>query len=190
MLPDPPYTYSASVVRVIDGDTVVLDVDLGFGIWLRSQSFRLTGCNAIERSKPGGKEAKANLIELLPVGTAVLLRSIADDKYGGRYDARLSFGAVADLGRLPDRAGMGRAVGRRRQGARAGLAPSDNVIERARVVAAWVLLVGSVIGWPVTAATVFRHEPQGVLGLSWLAIIIEAASLLTASQVRQDQNRS
>lgn len=97
MLPDPPYTYSAFVVRVIDGDTVVLDVDLGFGIWLRNQSFRLTGCNAIERSKPGGKEAKANLIALLPAGTAVLLRSIQDDKYGGRYDARLSFGAVADL---------------------------------------------------------------------------------------------
>lgn len=97
MLPEPPYTYSATVIRVIDGDTVVLDVDLGFGIWLRDQSFRLTGCNAIERSRPGGKETKAYVAGLLPAGTAVLLRSIKDDKYGGRYDARIAFGAIPDL---------------------------------------------------------------------------------------------
>jgi hypothetical protein len=62
-------------------------------------------------------------------------------------------------------------------------------VRRARTVAAWILLAGSVIGWPVTATTVFRHEPQGVLGLSFLAIIVEAASLLTASQVHEQQGR-
>lgn len=62
-------------------------------------------------------------------------------------------------------------------------------MKRARVIAAWVLLVGSVVGWPATAMTIFRDEPQGVLGLSWLAIIIEAASLLTASQVHEDQDK-
>lgn len=61
---------------------------------------------------------------------------------------------------------------------------------RARTVAAWVLLIGAVIGWPLGALTVFRHEPQGVLGLSFLAIIIESASLLTSSQVRESQETS
>lgn len=60
-------------------------------------------------------------------------------------------------------------------------------MRRARTVAAWVLLIGSVIGWPLTATTVFSDEPQGVLGLSWLAIIISSAELLTASQVHEDQ---
>lgn len=63
-------------------------------------------------------------------------------------------------------------------------------MKRARTIAAWVLLVGSVIGWPASAVTVFRTEPQGILGLSWLAIIIESASLLTSSQVHQDQGQS
>jgi uncharacterized membrane protein YfcA len=62
-------------------------------------------------------------------------------------------------------------------------------VKRARTIAAWVLLVASVIGWPIGALTVFRDEPQGVLGLSFLAIIIECASLLTASQVHEDQDK-
>jgi hypothetical protein len=63
-------------------------------------------------------------------------------------------------------------------------------VRRARTVAAWVLLIGSIIGWPVSAVTVFRSEPQGILGLSWLAIIIESGSLLTSSQVHEDQGNS
>jgi hypothetical protein len=61
-------------------------------------------------------------------------------------------------------------------------------VRRARTVAAWVLLVGSVIGWPVAALWLARDEPQFVLGLSFLAIIIESASLLTSSQVAEDVN--
>lgn len=60
-------------------------------------------------------------------------------------------------------------------------------MRRARTIAAWILLIGSIIGWPLGALTIFRHEPQGVLGLSFLAIIVECGSLLTASQVHEDQ---
>ncbi len=63
-------------------------------------------------------------------------------------------------------------------------------MRRARTVAAWVSLLGSIIGWPVTALTVFRHEPQGILGLSFLAIILEAASLLTSSQVHEETGKA
>jgi uncharacterized membrane protein YfcA len=58
---------------------------------------------------------------------------------------------------------------------------------RARTVAAWVFLVGSVIGWPTTALTVAHDEQQFILGLSWLAIILQAAELLTSSQVHEEQ---
>lgn len=60
-------------------------------------------------------------------------------------------------------------------------------MRQARVVAAWILLVGAVVGWPLTAMTVARDEPQFVLGLSWLAIIVESGTLLTSSQVHRDQ---
>lgn len=61
------------------------------------------------------------------------------------------------------------------------------MIARARVYIAWALLIGSIIGWPLAALTVARDEPQFVLGLSFLAIIIESGTLLTASQVHRDQ---
>lgn len=60
---------------------------------------------------------------------------------------------------------------------------------RARVVLAWMLLVGSIVGWPVTMLTVARDEPPFVLSLSWLAIILAAAELLTSSQVHEEQGK-
>ena len=62
-------------------------------------------------------------------------------------------------------------------------------MRRARTIAAWILLIGSAIAWPTTALTVFQDEPQGILGLSFLAIILEAGSLLTSSQVHEAQGR-
>lgn len=81
------FDYAATVVRVVDGDTVIMDVDLGFGIWLRNQSFRLLGLNAREHRETGGLEAKANLETCLPVRTVTTVTSVKADKYGGRYDA-------------------------------------------------------------------------------------------------------
>jgi ribose/xylose/arabinose/galactoside ABC-type transport system permease subunit len=61
-------------------------------------------------------------------------------------------------------------------------------VNRARTIAAWILLIGATIGWPLSMLTVAKDEPPFVLSLSWLAIVIEAGSLLTASQVRENQN--
>jgi hypothetical protein len=60
-------------------------------------------------------------------------------------------------------------------------------MRRARTIAAWVLLIGATIGWPISALTFARAEPQFILGLSWLAIVLESASLLTSSQVHEEQ---
>jgi ribose/xylose/arabinose/galactoside ABC-type transport system permease subunit len=59
-----------------------------------------------------------------------------------------------------------------------------------RTVTAWVLLLGALVGWPASMLTLARNEPPFVLSLSWLAIVIEASSLLTASQVHENQDAS
>lgn len=58
---------------------------------------------------------------------------------------------------------------------------------RARTIGAWILLVGSIIGWPVSQLTVAKHEPPFILGLSWGALILTSADLLSTSQVHEDQ---
>lgn len=60
------------------------------------------------------------------------------------------------------------------------------MIERAEIWLAWVLLVASLIGWPLSALTWARHEPQFILGLSWLAITLTAMDLLKNSRAHRD----
>lgn len=80
------YEYRAFVVRVIDGDTVIMDVDLGFYTYSR-MSCRLYGINAIELNQPGGSAAHTHLAGLLPEGKGVIVKSVKPDKYAGRFDA-------------------------------------------------------------------------------------------------------
>lgn len=79
------YRYRAVVVRVLDGDTVILDVDLGFYVTVR-QSCRLMGINARELHEPGGPEARNHLLSLLPERASINVESIQPDKYAGRFD--------------------------------------------------------------------------------------------------------
>lgn len=62
-------------------------------------------------------------------------------------------------------------------------------VRRARTIAAWVLLSGSLICWPISMFTFAKDEPPSVLSLSWAAIVIEATSLLTSSQVHEEQGK-
>lgn len=89
------YSYTGAIERVIDGDTVVIRVDLGFSVWM-IHSFRLLGCNAREHTMPGGKEATANLETLLPVASVVGVSSVKNDKYM-RYDAAITLADGRDL---------------------------------------------------------------------------------------------
>jgi hypothetical protein len=43
---------------------------------------------------------------------------------------------------------------------------------RAQVALGALMVIGFTVAWPVTALTTFRHEPQGILGLSFIALII------------------
>lgn len=75
------YHYYANVVRWIDGDTVELDVDLGFHLRYRDH-FRLDGIDTAERGKPLAAEAKARAMSLAPVGAPVHIGTTKGDKYG------------------------------------------------------------------------------------------------------------
>lgn len=84
------YIRSARVIRVIDGDTVIVDVDLGFYVWVR-MSCRLAGINARELHAPGGPAAGAHLAGLLPEGGLVTVGSVRADKFAGRFDGVIRF---------------------------------------------------------------------------------------------------
>ena len=42
------YEYPVKIIKVVDGDTVDVDIDLGFGIWLRNERVRLYGIDTPE----------------------------------------------------------------------------------------------------------------------------------------------
>ena len=47
--PTDRHVYDATITAVIDGDTLVADIDLGFGIWRKGRKIRLLGCNCPEK---------------------------------------------------------------------------------------------------------------------------------------------
>lgn len=49
---------------------------------------------------------------------------------------------------------------------------------RAQVALGVLLTCAALVGWPLTAVTVFSGEPQGILGLSWLALILAGYNLV------------
>lgn len=99
------YEYKATVMGVHDGDTVTLNLDLGFRVHWEGMNVRLLGINAPELSnKPAGPDARDYLRDLLPVGLVILLQSNKDlpDKYGGRWDGTIWTGTwEGDNLRLP-----------------------------------------------------------------------------------------
>lgn len=69
------------LVRVVDGDTLRLDVDLGFNTWRLNEPYRLAHINAPELSTSSGIDVKAKLtdrIRDLPLS----IICYGKDKYG------------------------------------------------------------------------------------------------------------
>ena len=95
------YVYSCVVVEWIDGDTVVLDIDLGFRL-TRRDAVRLFGVNTPElRSKdPAEREkaaaAKAFVEGLAPPGTRLLAHSHKPHRPEERYGRWLADVTLAD----------------------------------------------------------------------------------------------
>jgi endonuclease YncB( thermonuclease family) len=85
------FTYNATVLRIIDGDTIEVDVDHGFYLHNTPVPVRLLGCNAAEHGTPGGDAATANLAALVPPGTPIALVTAKPDKFAPRWDADVTY---------------------------------------------------------------------------------------------------
>ena len=76
------YWYEVDVKRVVDGDTFVGDIRLGFGLSRSKQYFRLAMIDTPERGQPGYQEAKDYLVARIQ-GRRIMINSSHDST--GRY---------------------------------------------------------------------------------------------------------
>ena len=85
------YEYACKVLKVVDGDTVDIDIDLGFGVWLRDERVRIVGIDTPESrtrdlvEKKFGLAAKARLKELTKKDVVLVCKS---------YDSKGKFGRI------------------------------------------------------------------------------------------------
>jgi endonuclease YncB( thermonuclease family) len=77
----PAYTYCAVVERVVDGDTLLVLIDAGFGNVVRER-LRLRGMNTPELGTPEGDKAKRYVTGLLPAGSLIVIKTYRTDDYG------------------------------------------------------------------------------------------------------------
>ena len=78
---DPRYVYAAEVVRVYDGDTIYMDIDLGFRMWLREEPLRLWGIDTPEvrgDDKEAGIAVRDLVASWIPEGTETIIRTLKD----------------------------------------------------------------------------------------------------------------
>ena len=91
------YEYRVKILRVVDGDTVDVDIDLGFGVWMHKERVRMMGIDTPESrtrdsvEKQFGLASKDKLKSLLPIGSMQILKTEID-KSG--EDAKGKFGRI------------------------------------------------------------------------------------------------
>jgi micrococcal nuclease len=101
--------YNVKLIKVVDGDTVDVDIDLGFGVWLHDERVRIMGIDTPESrtsdkvEKVFGLAAKDRLKHLLEKN-AVLITT--EDKSGedmkGKFGRILGDFETADGRRVTD----------------------------------------------------------------------------------------
>ena len=95
--------YDVVLLKSVDGDTVDVDIDLGFGVWLRNERVRIMGIDTPESrtsnevEKLFGKAAKNRLKELLHDGGVLVT---TEEKSG--EDMRGKFGRILGDFKTPD----------------------------------------------------------------------------------------
>lgn len=82
------YEYNAEVIRVIDGDTIVANVDLGCSVWVK-KTIRLFGIDTPEtrtrdlNEKALGLAAKERLVEVIEnADYTIIVKSHGIGKFG------------------------------------------------------------------------------------------------------------
>ena len=98
------YEYKSRVTKVVDGDTVDVDIDLGFSIILSNQRIRLAGIDTPEsrtrdlEEKKFGLLAKEMVESYCPIGSTVTLRTSKDErgKFGRILGDFIIYDSVSD----------------------------------------------------------------------------------------------
>ena len=106
------YEYRCKILRVVDGDTVDVDIDLGFGVWMHKERIRLYGIDTPESrtsdkvEKVYGNLAKDFVKSYLPKGSSQTLQTEKDKTgkfgrilgrflvYDGDTDAHIHLGDI------------------------------------------------------------------------------------------------
>ena len=86
------YEYRCKLRRVVDGDTVDIDIDLGFDIWLTNQRVRLYGVDTPESRTRDKEEKKYGL------AAKAYVERFLDDEWLTLKTAK--FNAVGKFGRI------------------------------------------------------------------------------------------
>ena len=84
------FEYPCKIIKIVDGDTADVDIDLGFGVWLRNQRIRFYGIDTPDSrtsdkaEKVYGLAAKEFVKSYLPKGSSQTLITHKDavGKYG------------------------------------------------------------------------------------------------------------
>jgi micrococcal nuclease len=98
------YEYRAVLVRVVDADTIICDLDLGFYTWIHHQYIRLHGIDAWEvrgEERPQGLLAKQAVIDLY-ASTSPYFRVRTVRRLKGKYGRWLGIIVLADGTNLND----------------------------------------------------------------------------------------
>ena len=86
------YEYRCKLRKVVDGDTVDVDIDLGFGVWLNDQRIRLYGVDTPESRTRDPEEKKYGL------AAKAYVEKFLDDEWlvlkTETYDAAGKFGRI------------------------------------------------------------------------------------------------
>ena len=73
------YEYKCEIVKIVDGDTIDVNIDLGFGTWIHNERIRLYGIDTPEsrtrdlEEKKAGLYAKKCVEGFMPVGSSQVL---------------------------------------------------------------------------------------------------------------------
>ena len=82
------FYYGCELVRVVDGDTILVDCKLGFDVEIRNMRLRFAGINTPEsrtrnlEEKALGLAAKARLVEILESADSIEFESHGKGKFG------------------------------------------------------------------------------------------------------------
>ncbi len=87
------FEYRVNIRRVVDGDTVDVDIDLGFGVWLKNERVRLYGIDTPE------SRTRDDIEKIYGKAASAFVEKFCDDEKGmilktKSYDSKGKFGRI------------------------------------------------------------------------------------------------